>query len=375
MDSARVASIREDMERAEARKLQPHYIATFFLEAFRLLGGSVYEREPGRYEITRVPSIIRERDRAIGMGEAVLPRYERITFEKARISIPGKPLAAFVCSGHPLLDATLDLIRERYRDLLKKGAVLVDEADGGDEARALFYLEHTIQDAGVEKDGRRRMVSRRLQFVELDRQGTARMAGYAPYLDYRPLTDEERPLVEAALAATWDTDDMERQALGFAVSQLVPPHLAEVKSRRNAFVSKTLAAVKERLTKEITYWDFRAEELRAQEEAGKTPRINSAKARQRADELEGRLQKRMMELEQERQISPLPPVVVGSALVVPGGIAGPASPAAVPHLLCYARDVRAGNTGSGTHCDGSGHDRRATTGQQPTRRERGQMRL
>ena len=345
MDAARVAGIREDMERAEARKLQPHYIATFFLEAFRLLGGSVYEREPGRYEITRVPAVIRERDRAIGMGEPVLLRYERITFEKTRISIPGKPLAAFVCSGHPLLDAALDLIRERYRDLLKKGAVLVDEADGGDEARALFYLEHAIQDAGVEKDGSRRMVSRRLQFVELDRQGGARMAGYAPYLDYRPLTEEERPLVEAALAATWDTDDMERQALGFAVGQLVPPHLAEVKTRRDAFVSKTLAAVKERLTKEITYWDFRAEELRAQEEAGKTPRINSAKARQRADELGGRLQKRLRELEQERQISPLPPVVIGSALVVPGGLLArlrptppPDTPSATPAL--FARETR-----------------------------------
>jgi superfamily II DNA/RNA helicase len=41
MDSSRIRKIREDMERAEARRLQPHFIASFFLEAFKLLGGSV----------------------------------------------------------------------------------------------------------------------------------------------------------------------------------------------------------------------------------------------------------------------------------------------------------------------------------------------
>ena len=32
MDSSRVSRIREDMERAEARRLQPHYIESFLLE-------------------------------------------------------------------------------------------------------------------------------------------------------------------------------------------------------------------------------------------------------------------------------------------------------------------------------------------------------
>jgi hypothetical protein len=49
-------------------------------------------------------------------------------------------------------------------------------------------------------------------------------------------------------------------------------------------------------------------------------KINSGKARQRADELQARLQKRMLELEQERQISPLPPVAIGGSIVVPLGL-------------------------------------------------------
>jgi hypothetical protein len=82
-----------------------------------------------------------------------------------------------------------------------------------------------------------------------------------------------------------------------------------------------MAAVKDRLTKEITYWDHRANQLKDQELAGKVnAKINSGKARQRADELQARLQRRMAELELERQIAPLPPVAIGGAIVVPVGL-------------------------------------------------------
>ena len=63
MDTSRVATVREDMERAQARRLQPHYIEEFFREAFELLGGTLRQREPRRYEIRHVPAPIRNRDR------------------------------------------------------------------------------------------------------------------------------------------------------------------------------------------------------------------------------------------------------------------------------------------------------------------------
>jgi superfamily II DNA or RNA helicase len=321
MDVATVRQIREDMERAGAQRLQPHFIASFFLAAFKHLGGSIHEREAKRYEISHVPALVRSRDRLIGTGNAVLPRYERITFEKDLISVQGKPLAEFICPGHPLLDATIDLILERYRDLLKRGAVLVDESDTGEDVRALFYLEHSIQDARTDRAGNRRVISRRMQFVEIDGQGRVRNAGYAPYLDYRPATEEERRVVTPVLESKWLTDDLESRVLEYAVNELVPCHFSEVKERKEELVGKTISAVKDRLTKEINYWDHRAEELKVQELAGRVnARINSGKARQRADELQARLQRRMEELEQERRLSPLPPVVIGGALVVPGGL-------------------------------------------------------
>jgi len=320
MSASRVREIREEMERAEARRLQPHFISSFFLEAFRLLGGSIHEREPKRYEISHVPALIRNRDRIIGTGEAVLSRYERITFERELINPMGQVLASFICPGHPLLDATIDLILERYRDLLKRGATLVAPDDPTEELRTLFYLEHSIQDARTDRSGNRRVVSRRMQFIEIDANGNVRNAGYAPYLDYRAITPEEKPIIAPSLEPDWLKKDLESRVLEHAVQSLVPEHFNEVKTRKEELVEKTMAAVKDRLTKEITYWDHRAEELKAQELAGRTPRLNSGKARQRADDLQARLQKRLEELEQERRLSPMPPVVIGGALIVPMGL-------------------------------------------------------
>jgi SNF2 family DNA or RNA helicase len=350
MDSSRVQRIREDMERAEARRLQPHYIESFFLEAFQSLGGAAKQREPRRYEITHVPAPVRNRDRLIGLGEPVLPRYERIAFEKKLVAPQGQPLAAFVCPGHPLLDSVIDLTLDRHRDLLKRGAVLVDDRDPGTQPRVLFYLEHALQDAGQTVAGVRRVISKRMLYVELDAAGTTRHVHYAPYLDYRPLAEGE-PSVEALLdrpECRWIERELEQKAQGYAVAHVVPEHLKEVRDRKLKLIAKTEAAVKDRLTKEITYWDHRAEQLKLQEQAGKpNARLNSGEARKRADNLQARLQKRLEDLKLEAQISPLPPVVLGGLLVIPAGLLAamtgrtPSKPAAPVDTQASAARARA----------------------------------
>ncbi|MFO0906455.1 MAG: helicase-related protein [Pirellulales bacterium] len=321
MDVSRVQRIREDMERADARRLQPHFIASFFIEAFKLLGGTIHERESNRYEIKHVPAVVRNRDREIGRGSPVLPRYERIAFDKTLINVTGKPLAAFVCPGHPLLDATIDVVIERHRDLLKRGAILVDDTDESTEPRALLYLEHSIQDARLDRAGNRRVVSKRLQFVNVDASGHVTSAGPAPYLDYRPPTDAETAALSSLAHPDWIREKLESQAMDHAAIHLVPSHLGEVRRRKEELLDKTRAAVQDRLTKEINYWDHRAATLKDQELAGKVnAKVNSGIARQRADDLTARLQKRLVEIDQERKLSALPPVVLGGAMIVPIGM-------------------------------------------------------
>jgi SNF2 family DNA or RNA helicase len=321
MNAADVERIRDEMERAEARKLQPHFIRSFFLEAFALLGGTVREREPGRFEITHVPAELRRRDRQVGLGAPLLRRYERITFNKELIAVEGRPLAEFVTPGHPLLDGTIDLIIERYDSLLRRGSVLIDDSDARDTPAVLVYLRHAIVDGRTDKAGNRRVVSKRFEFVEVDPKGNASHAGWAPYLDCRPATPEEVELLQSVIEGDWVRADLESMALKHGV-ELARAHLDEVRRRTIDRVDRTTAAVRDRLTSQIQYWDHRANQLKERELAGKLPKsgMNSAKARQRADELQARLKRRLEELDAERQLSPLPPVVAGGALVAPAGL-------------------------------------------------------
>ncbi|MCW5552141.1 MAG: DUF3883 domain-containing protein [Verrucomicrobiae bacterium] len=317
MDASKVRRIREGMERIEARRLQPHFIESYFLAAFNELGGTMREREPRRFEISHVPAVLRQRDRQTGVGDPVLVRYERVTFEKHLIAVPGKPVAEFISPGHPLLQSVSDVLLERHRDLLKRGAVLVDDRDTAPGPRALLCLDHAIQDARTDRAGNRRVISRQMQFVEVDAQGRCSPAGYAPYLDYRPATTEELPALEALLLEPWLNQELETKATSYAIAQLLPRHIMEVRDHRTDLIERTRVAVRERLTKEINYWDHRAQQLRLQEQAGQVnARLNSGKAQQRADDLQARLQSRLRELELESQLSPLPPVVLGGAVIV-----------------------------------------------------------
>jgi hypothetical protein len=309
------------MERAEARKLQPYFIRSFFLEAFTLLGGEIRERETGRFEITRVPAELRQRDRQIGRGTPLLRRYERVTFDRGLVTLGRHPLAQYLAPGHPLLDVTIDLVIERFDSELQRGAVLVDERDPGDEPYTLVYLQHAVTDGLPDQGGNRRAVSKRFEFVRLGRDGTARSAGWAPYLDLRPATEEELALTAPLVGDDWVRGSLEDAAVSYGIT-LARQHLDEVRRRNLERVDRVTEAVRSRLAPEIAYWEHRAAQLRERELAGKLPSsgMNSANARQRAEELKTRLRSRLDELQARWQLSSVPPVVAGGALVIPVGL-------------------------------------------------------
>ena len=311
-------AVKEEMEKAEARKLQPYFIRAFFAEAFQNLSGEMRPREPGRFEVRHVPAAIRERDRVIGESRTpVLKKYERICFEKDLVRIHGKPMADLIHPSHPLMHATTDLVLSAHRSKLKQGAVLVDPNDDGVEPRILFMVDHSVRETNGDQP---RVASRRLQFVEIDQHGSAFHAGWAPHLDLQPIDDYDLKLVQDLLNAPWISTNLEGLALNHASQHLVPEHYQEVKARRERQADKVLAAVNERLIKEINYWSDRYIKLSDDVSAGKQPRMQPEMARRRVDELTERLAQRKRELEAMKAVVSSTPVVIGGALVIPQGL-------------------------------------------------------
>lgn len=324
MSAERLFAVKEEMEKAEARRLQPYFVRAFFLKALEALGGAAHPREAGRFEITHVPAAIRERDRRItGRNrrehEPVLKRYERICFEREAIQPldkPGLARAVLMHPGHPLMLSMSDMILEQHTNLLRQGAVLIDPSDEGLEPSLLFLLTHEI------KSGDGAVLSKRIQFVRVAPDGTAMFAGWAPHLDLAPLPDGERGLLADVLKAPWLTAGQEARALALAAQSLVPEHYSDVAQRRIAHVEKTLQAVHQRLSKEIAFWQDRWLKLKEDGEAGKDVRLNLENARRTVAELEARLDARKKALQAMRHVVNGTPVVLGGALIVPAGLMG-----------------------------------------------------
>jgi superfamily II DNA or RNA helicase len=322
MNAERLFAVKEEMEKAEARRLQPFFVRSFFMKAFDALGGSIHPREAARFEITHVPASIRERDRIItGRNRRelapVLKRYERVCFTREAVRPLDKPGAAFAVMlhpGHPLMLAISDMLLEQHGNLLRQGTILVDPADDGEEPHLLFLLTHEI------KSGDGQVLSKRLQFVRVATDGSATFAGWAPHLDLEVLVPADRALLNDVISARWIRADQEQRALGLAAVTLVPEHFQEVAERRIAHVDKTLAAVHERLTKEIAFWSDRWIKLKEDQEAGKDVRLNLENARRTVTDLEGRLENRKKELLSMRHVTSATPVALGGALVVPIGL-------------------------------------------------------
>jgi len=324
MSAERLYAVKEEMEKAEARRLQPFFVRSFFLKAFEQLEGSIYPRELGRFEITHVPTSIRERDRRItGRNrreqEPVLKRYERVCFEKEGMQPTekaGLPRAVLMHPGHPLMLSITDILLEQNANLLRRGSLLLDPADEGTEPWLMFLLTHEV------KSGDGLVLSKRMQFMRVDPDGKTSFAGWAPHLDLEPIPASERTLLADVLDASWIQAEQEQRAVALAACTLVPDHFREVSERRINHVDKTLAAVHERLNKEIAFWSDRWIKLKEDLEAGRDVRLNVENARRTVTDLEGRLENRRRELQSMRHVVNGTPIVLGGALVIPAGLMG-----------------------------------------------------
>ncbi len=318
MDTTKVFALRQQMERAMARRIQPHYVHDFFIEAFRQLGGKAFPREEGRYEIKYIPPVLVDRNQQIGVGIPIQSRYERICFEKEHVG--ESPRAELVSPSHPLLESCISLIREHEGKVLNQGAILVDQNDLGSEPRILFCLEHGIQDGRKNRQGQQQLISNRLQFLEIDKSNNVIIAGSAPYLDYRPLTEKERGITSSLVSEEWLTQDWDQIVIKHAMQTLVPQHLEEIKIEKIERIVKARNEIKTRMTFEINYWYRQYEELKLKEAANKRGRVPSKVAKDRADLLVSRLGKRMSALDDEEQISAKAPLLKAGALIIPVGM-------------------------------------------------------
>ncbi|MET7706956.1 helicase-related protein [Micromonospora sp. NPDC005413] len=321
LDESEIDEVRKQMERAEAARLQPHHVEAFFHKAFKGLGGNLRMRESHRFEIKNVPADIKEHDRVTGYGAPIVNAYHRITFDPKYVRVPGNNhIATLMHPGHPLMAATIGVITDRHHDALRRGAILIDRPDLSVSPYVICLLEHDVTDGRTGRDGQPQVISRRAHYVRVNADGSITALTQSPIPNMDAVTDDERAAAHEVLKEPWcQAADLDARVVRHASITVAREHAEAVTARTQERVAKTERLVRERLIKEINYWDQRAFELGEQERAGKKTRLPASQLRQRAEALSRRLDRRLKELDKERDISARPPRVTGACLVITQG--------------------------------------------------------
>ena len=140
--------IREMAEKAREFRLIPEYVEEFFKKAFVKAGGKYRIKKDGFLSIENIPYEIK--NIAKSRFGPIATSYQKITFDKEIAFL--NPDSEFISFGHPLLEALIYWIKERYIDGLKRGAVFEDP-DGRLDGYIFFY-EGEVKDGKGETAGK-----------------------------------------------------------------------------------------------------------------------------------------------------------------------------------------------------------------------------
>ncbi len=144
--------IKEMAQRAKEYRLMPEYVEEFFKKVFVKAGGKFREINKGFIAIDSIPYEIKKIAESAEFKNKYGKSYSKVTFDK---DIAFKnPDAEFISFGHPLFEALLKWVIEKYKEETKKGAVFKDPS-----ARLNGYIWFYI---GEVRDGKGEVAGRKI---------------------------------------------------------------------------------------------------------------------------------------------------------------------------------------------------------------------
>jgi superfamily II DNA or RNA helicase len=290
---------------ARERRLVPEVIQDFFLQSAPIAGVTLTEPHRGQnvFRIGRVPRNLWP------IGERLEPRfgrlgreYKQVVFDKENLK--KEPLAEWITPGHPLFEAVREDVLESVRDDLARGAVFFDL--NRDKPARLSVFAASI------RDGRGNELHKRLFIVQQNADGSMDLKQPTYLLD-----------LMAAPPGTSVPDNVvldDAVAERFVVGEALQPFLAEIVKERTREIETITRHMEISLNELINRQQLRMGDLYEQQgnaDSNSPVAANIKQVEDRLDELNGRLERRRLELAQERHCTISDIRRVGVAWVLP----------------------------------------------------------
>lgn len=209
------SGILGEMRVAKENRLVPEYIEKFFMRAVERFGLKVEKRSDGFWRVANVPYELRNLsyDFKIRYGP-VFKEYGKFSFDKVKTS---KGQAEFVAPGHPLLEAVIEKIFERYSEEVERGAIFLDPS--GKMNGSIWFLEGQIN------DGNGQIAGRRIFALYQDNQNNIKQISPSIIWDLKPANVGLTDVLKNSVIA-------EDAVIAFAVENVLTKYLDEIKKQR-----------------------------------------------------------------------------------------------------------------------------------------------
>jgi len=146
--------IQEIAERAREYRLIPEYVEEYFKRVFKKAGGKFRELRTGFMAIDSVPYELRKIAESVDFKNRfgiIMSRYPKVTFDKETAF--KNPDAEFISFGHPLFEALIQWVIDKFISEARIGAIFNDPS-GLLDGYIWFYIAE-VKDGRGETAGRK----------------------------------------------------------------------------------------------------------------------------------------------------------------------------------------------------------------------------
>jgi superfamily II DNA or RNA helicase len=299
-------------EHSDERRLQPIYIRLFFEKAFKHLGGEFTEIRQSIYRIDKLPESLAYTLRCDYNIFADTIRQIQFCFDKQifleYLNIGDLGKVHYINPSNPLFDSLIKVVRNRYREDMLKGTVLISPVDSKDYFA--FFVKSQITDNRPHKNIDS-IADERLMLVQKSADGDFFVTSPAKFIDLHPPAMFAKPIEPQSVINNEAVVEWSFNNITLGQFEETKTHAIDDATRRKEYVETAFTHV-------IMDLQIQIQELQGKVLLGDgKAQEKILKKQERINELINKKENRLVNLELMTQLSPKAPEVLGCAYVVP----------------------------------------------------------
>jgi len=299
-------------DNSDEKRLQPIYIRLFFEKAFRHLGGSFTELKPYIFRIDEMPPAV-----AAWLRDSYSIHFDTLKsihfcFNKQVFldyqHVAGLDKVYYINPGNPVFDSLIQVVRERFREDMLRGTVLISPDDKSDYFA--FFVKSQIVDNRPNKR-EDSVADEQLMMVYQEPDGSFQLTSPAKFIDLHSPTSFARPVTPPGIVSVDEVVQWSFKEITLHQLEQTARHVGKDCAERRHYLETAFTQVImnlqsdiQELQQKVLYGDTRVQEKIQKKQA-------------HIDELVLRKQDRISKLALMEQISPKTPEVLGCAYVIP----------------------------------------------------------